>query len=139
MARTLYEVPANELKPSIDTYYGQAALGPDYGIGHLVPATVGSAYHPPTPVVIPENWGKIGPIPGREGGINRLRQIHLDTGLGPVDNPNYNLAEPQGLYHLKIVTADQLAIQMTNQGNSDIVPIPVTFEPGGPASLYGGK
>lgn len=155
LEHTLWVEPVGALPASIDYYYGLAARGPDYGVGNAdspmvgqnvepkilfqVPVNVPGYYQPPKPTQIPENWAWIGPIPGRLTSIDRVGSINLDTGIGPLYFPCFNLAEPQGLYNLHIVTADQVAIWETNYGDEGLTPIPVTYEPGGPASLYGGK
>lgn len=143
------------LPASIDYYYGLAALGPDYGVGNADPAVVGGlnsapevpfeipvnvpgAFQPPRPTQIPENWAWVGPIPGRLGSINRVSSIKLDTGFAPVWFPCFNLAEPQGLYNLEILTADQYAIWQTTYGDTGLTPLPVDYVPGGPPNLYGG-
>lgn len=131
--RTVYEIPPGALAAGSPAYFGQAAIGPDYGTGNAPPPKVGSAYRPPLVVVIPENYAENGAPDPRQ--IKGQRSIWLEA--GPLTFPTYNDASPQGIYGLQVITAQQYAIWETNNPTAP-TPIPVDFQPGGPVTLYGG-
>lgn len=149
MARTIYVEPVNALPSSIKYYYGHDSLDSDYGVGPpKIPHLNNAGYRPPQVMVIPENYGLNGPIDTRSnetivnGGHPPFITEGPDVALGPVNSPTYNSATPQGLFHLKVDNAQQLARWQVNLPASNAYvpsPIPVSYESSGAATLYSGK
>jgi hypothetical protein len=143
--RLIYLEPDNALPPSIVYTYGKAADGPDYGVSfteNMLMARPGaSGYRPAEVMHLPANYGESGPVDvGSNKWIDNSELPHV--ALNPVNSPTYNLASPQGLFHLKVDNAEQYARWQVSVGGSNPnvpAPIPVDYNAAGPATLYGGK
>lgn len=143
MARAVYLEPTNVLPSSIVYTYGMAAEGPDYGVAateNMLMARPGSSGYRPAQVMrLPANYGLVGPIDDRS---NKWIDNGLlpGVGLGPLNSPTYNVATPQGLFHMKVDNAEQYARWQVTQGNVSVPnPIPVDYNAAPAATLYGGK
>jgi hypothetical protein len=141
LARAIYIEPVDALPASIEYLYGFAADGPDYGVGPpAIPVMIDAGYQPPHIFVMPENYGKRGPIPDRSN--KWLANACPWTGATLVNMPQYNSATPQGLFHLKVDNADQYARWQVNTMATDPgvpAPIPATYASAGAATLYEGR
>ena len=140
MPKLVYVEPVNALAASIVYEYGFAADGPNFGVGPpAIPHLIDAGYQPAHIFVMPENYGAIGPVDVRS---NKWQaNMCPNVALNPVNSPTYNSATPQGLFHLKVDTADQLARwQVANSPNDPSLPapVPVTYAAAGAATLYSG-
>lgn len=143
MSRAIYVEPTNVLPSTIDYIYGQAAEGPDYGVAstaNLRMVRPGySGFVPSQVKQVPANYGLDGPIDNRSN-IWIDNALLPGVALGPLNSPTYNVATPQGFFHLKVDNAEQYARWQVTQGNVSIPnPIPVDYNAAAAVTLYGGK
>lgn len=141
MAKLVYVEPVNALPSTIVYDYGKAADGPDYGVASSkIPYLIDEGYQPVHVIIIPANYGKIGPVDIRSN--KWQKNINLGVAGNPLGMPQYNSATPQGLFHLKVDNAQQFARWQVNSMPTDPgipAPIPASYTTAGAATLFGGK